>query len=311
MSKSMEKLKLIRSKLQNILPLTFTLYPNGILNALDFESKSKEETLSKLKLLEIIENLSISEYSFNDKDNIYLVQGKIDLDKLDEDIKINDKLNPKLWDSNNELLPEIRDKILKIVDLFKNQLKEDGVDLFVDDIYLLGSNANYNYTEQSDLDIHIIADESFDCAAKHLDIIYNAYKTLFNKKYDIDFNGIDVEIYVENKDKLTSVTSGLYSLKNGWIKNPSKYEIPEIDEPALDKLVAEWEDKYLKLIENSPTIDDILDYVNDIYALRQKALETDGEFGLGNLAFKEIRRLGYLENLKDIRDSILSKSLSL
>lgn len=85
----------------------------------------------------------------------------------------------------------------------------------IEDIYLLGSNANFNYNEDSDLDVHIIADESFDCSEEHLAIIYNCYKALFNNKYDITIKGINVELYVENKDKLSNVSTGVYSFEKG------------------------------------------------------------------------------------------------
>ena len=156
---------------------------------------------------------------------------------LDEAVEIHDELNPKIWTEEKELIPEVRAKILQIVDKFKSQLAVDGLDLKVEDIYILGSNANYNYTNESDLDIHIIADESFDCSEEHLALLYNCYKALFNNKYNIRIKGINVELYVENKDKLTNVSAGIYSLNKGWIKNPAEYEVPEIDEIALDKQV--------------------------------------------------------------------------
>ena len=241
----------------------------------------------------------------------YSVQGNLveKLDQLEEDIQIHDTLNPKIWNSDNELLPEVEDKIYEIVDIFKTQLAEDGVDLHVADIYILGSNANYNYTENSDLDIHIIADESDDCNKNHLDIIYNAYKRIFNDKYDIKFHGINVEIYVENKDDISKASSGIYSMTSGWIKSPSVYKIPKIDTAAFEKLVAKWENRYLD-IEDNPTIENIEKYIDDIYALRASGIKENGDFGLGNLVFKEIRNLGYLENLKDMKINLQNEYLS-
>ena len=115
-----------------------------------------------------------------------------------EAIEVHDSLNPKLWDAENNLKEDVKSKIILIVDEFVKHLKADNLELKVYDIWLLGSNANYNYNEDSDLDVHIIADESFDCSEKHLEIIYNAYKALFNNRYEITIRGINVEIYVEN-----------------------------------------------------------------------------------------------------------------
>ena len=229
---------------------------------------------------------------------------------LEEAVEIHDKLNPKIWNEDKGLIPEVRAKILQIVDEFKRLLALDNVELKVADIYLLGSNANYNYNADSDLDIHIIADETFDCSNEHLPIIYNAYKTLFNKKYNLSIKGINAEIYVENKDKLSNVSSGVYSLNNGWIKEPARYEIPEIDQLAIDRKVQFWEDKYYQVIEN-PSIEKVDKYLDDIYELRQNSIQSEGEFGEGNLVFKEIRRLGYLDELRDLKTDLVSKDLSL
>ena len=107
--------------------------------------------------------------------------------EINEAVEIHDQLNPKIWTEDKELRPEVRAKVLQIVDKFKTQLLVDNVELKVEDIYILGSNANYNYTEESDLDVHIIADESFDCSAEHLPLLYNCYKALFNSKDSVSF----------------------------------------------------------------------------------------------------------------------------
>ena len=82
---------------------------------------------------------------------------------LEENVELHDHLNPKIWDEENHLRQEVKSKIIEIAEAFKNQLAEDNVHLKIADIYLLGSNANYNYNEQSDLDIHLIVDEKDDC----------------------------------------------------------------------------------------------------------------------------------------------------
>lgn len=273
---------------------------------------SKEEAKQIKALLDnqlFIQYTHISEPQTSDK---CIIQGNLveEFLNIDEDIELHDKLNPKIWTEYNELLPEVEEKIYDIVDIFKEQLAEDGVDLEVSDIYILGSNANYNYTNKSDLDVHIIADESMDCDEEHLDIIYNAYKRLFNSKYDITFNGINVEVYVENKDNTSNASSGIYSLNSGWIKNPATFTMPKIDEAKLEALTSEWESKYLD-IEDDPSIDAIDNYLDDIYALRAEGIKEAGDFGLGNLVFKEIRNLGYLDNLKNLRIELQNNALSI
>ena len=246
---------------------------------------------------------------YAEPEKYFTIRGILKDNLLDEAVEIHDKLNPKIWTEDKELIPEVRAKILQIVDKFKSQLATDGLDLKVEDIYVLGSNANYNYTEESDLDVHIIADESFDCSEEHLAMLYNCYKTLFNNKYDIRIKGINVEIYVENKDKLSNISAGVYSLNNGWLRDPAEYEIPDFDQIAVDRGVQQWEDKYFDIIEN-PSIGKIDNYIDDIYALRQQTIK-DGEFAEGNLIFKEIRRRGYLDDLKNLKIDLTSRELSL
>lgn len=58
-------------------------------------------------------------------------------------------------------------------------------------------------------------------------------------------------------------------------------------------------------------LEEIDNLINDLYALRQQSIQEEGEYGIGNLVFKEFRNLGYLDNLKKIKRQLLSKQLSL
>ena len=117
---------------------------------------------------------------------------------LNEDIEKHDTLNPLLFDENDELKPEIKEAIEKIVNQFVEDLKTDGVKIEVKDVILVGSNVSYNYTKDSDLDVHIIVDkDTLDCDPEIYTLLYGAYRSLFNKNYNITIKGIPVEIYVE------------------------------------------------------------------------------------------------------------------
>jgi len=115
----------------------------------------------------------------------------------------HETLNQDLWDENNKLKPEVKEKLDLIVEKFKERLKEDGVDINVDDVVLVGSNANYNYTDKSDIDIHLIADLSLYKGKEDLaQVVYNAYRRLFNDKFDPMIYGHEVELYVEPKEEV-------------------------------------------------------------------------------------------------------------
>lgn len=230
-------------------------------------------------------------------------------ENLNEEVEIHDTLNPAIWNDDNTLKPEVAKKAKEVAQIFVDILTENGIKIKVMDIYLVGSNANYNYNESSDIDIHLIADPSLDCNDQHLKLIYDAYKTLFNRKYDISFKGINVEVYVEMGTP--SKSGGIYSIRyDKWIKEPDRNDIPEIDQEAVGQGLNEWTKKYEE-ITASPTIEEIEDYVDELYNLRINSIANEGEFGTGNLIFKEVRRAGILDKLKELKTELEGKEMSL
>ena len=96
---------------------------------------------------------------------------------------------------------------------FSGDVLFDNINIQVDDIILIGSNCAYNYTKDSDLDIHILAntDALKDCDQNIVSKLYSAYRTIFNKKFDIDFYGIPVEIFAETNET-PRISNGVYSV---------------------------------------------------------------------------------------------------
>lgn len=228
-----------------------------------------------------------------------------------ENIEKHDVLNPKLFTDKETLKPEVKNKINDIVNEFVNMLAEDEIKINIKDIILVGSNVSYNYTKDSDLDVHIIADtENLQCPDNLYPKLYSAYRSLFNKKFNIDFYDIPVEIYVET-DETPRVSNGVYSvMKDTWLKAPVQQDIPDIDMDEFNKDFQEWKDRYEE-VSNSGNIATIEQYIDDIYNLRKIGLAEGGEYDTRNLTFKEVRNLGYLDNLKELIDDLKSKELSL
>ena len=76
--------------------------------------------------------------------------------KLDKEIlqsfNVKDELCPDIWEGQGKsakLKPNVRKKLLQIAELFREFV---GVDFFVDDIVLMGSLVNYNWSKFSDAD---------------------------------------------------------------------------------------------------------------------------------------------------------------
>ena len=226
---------------------------------------------------------------------------------LDENLELHQELNSKLFDKDNFLKEDVREHLIDIAEVFIEDLKENNIPLKVRDYWLVGSNASYNYTDKSDIDVHIIADiDSVDVDKNLLTLLYNYAKSSFNKNHNIKVKGKEVEVYIEG-DGSTSVSNGIYSLKkNEWIKFPKKIDVEIInieDEPLYKDLYKE----YL----NIETKEDIESLINRLYEIRQEGLASEGEFGVRNLIFKEFRNREYLQDLKDRLIEIEDKELSL
>lgn len=231
---------------------------------------------------------------------------------LEEDIEKHDELNHKLFEGN-DLREDVKSAIRNIAGTFIDELQEDGVALTLKDIILVGSNVSYNYTKDSDLDIHLIVDsKALDMPKELVDKLYSAYRSIFNKNYDIKIKGIPAEIYVELDDMGSAKSNGIYSLNDGWLKEPVQQDIPDLDENAFNELFNEWQDKYAQLINKEDlTSEEVKKFIEDLYMLRKEGIANEGEYALGNLVFKEFRNLGQLDDLKELRKELKGKELSL
>ena len=237
--------------------------------------------------------------------------------KITEAVEKHKTLNSKLFTKDLALKEKVRQKLLEIVDVFLQDLKDQGVKIKVDDILFVGSNASYNYTKDSDIDLHILANaKAVDYDPDIANALYSAYRSLFNKQLDITFFGTPVEMFVELEDS-KRVSNGIYSVKKDkWVKQPEPEAIPEYDHAALKALVSSWEercDKLIAAIEEGKVKDEkrVVKLIEDIYEKLRKKGIAKGEYSIENLAFKELRNSGYLDKFKDYKNELLSKRLSL
>ena len=225
---------------------------------------------------------------------------------IKESIIVNKTLNKKLFDSNDKLYPQVRDKIIAIVNEF---IKFSDIDIPVVDIQLVGSNASFNYSPTSDIDIHIITNfEQITASPEIIQALYNAKKTQFNDKFDIKLRGIEVELYVQDINS-GIFSNGIYSVvDNDWIKFPKP--IIDIKQYDLSKELKKWNSRVMEVIERN-NYDELIELINQIYLIRHNSLAIDGEYGRGNQLFKAIRDQQLLTRLKDAATNALSRKLSL
>jgi hypothetical protein len=64
-------------------------------------------------------------------------------------------------------------------------------------------------------------------------------------------------------------------------------------------------------IENEVSLEELKEIRDEIKSLRKIGLETDGEFSIGNLVFKNLRHSGYIKNLYDYKARLVDTDLSL
>jgi predicted nucleotidyltransferase len=215
------------------------------------------------------------------------------------------ELNPIFW-QDQKFNPEVRTKLLQIATDFYTDLK---VEAPIIDIHLTGSLANFNWTEHSDLDVHVILD--FTIIGDDVELVKKAVdglRFIWNLRHPVKIQGFDVELYAQDKDE-PHVASGLYSLmKDEWITVPEPSN-PTIDEKdvyrKVEAFITEIEELEKEVVKSDS--DQAREVQDRISALKQKIMKSrkeglaaNGEFSIENLVFKQLRNQGYLERLIDL-----------
>jgi len=230
--------------------------------------------------------------------------------KILDSFSVKSTLNPKVWENANNtkkatMKPKVQKALMRIAEEFIEYL---GEDVFVEDIVLTGSLANFNWSEYSDFDLHIhvnLDDEN----SKLYKEIYNLKKQIFNEKHNIKIFGYDVELYAQDTEE-AHYSSGVYSVMNDeWIERPKEFDT-KIDRSLLEKKIKMWSDK-IDAALTSEDAEQLEKIKSKIKEYRQSGLEKDGELSYENLVFKYLRRSGHIEKLFKSIDKVVDKELSL
>lgn len=224
-------------------------------------------------------------------------------------LKYHSELNKKLWDENM-LKDNVREKLLQIASTWAefSKIPEESIN----DILMVGGNANYNYTDKSDIDVHLLIDKSkFPECEGLLDEYLKDKKQLWSLVHNIKVMGHDVELYAQDVNEETPSDQGVFSLKNNkWIKEPIKKNVNFDDKLVQDK-VEEYKDNIDNLINSNAEDSSFDDLKKKFRNMRASGLKSGGEFSTDNLIFKELRNLGYLEKMTSYIKSNQDKKLSL
>jgi predicted nucleotidyltransferase len=215
-------------------------------------------------------------------------------------ISHNTELNPALW-QGHRLRKDARHKLLQIAKHFAEFL---NTPIKLKDITVSGSNAGYNYSEYSDIDLHLVVKTT----PAHAEL-FTAKKNQYNFTYDIKLNGVPVELYVQSADQ-PHHSAGIYSVLNDhWISEPDK-SAPDVSVKDIRSKARNYAGQINQALR-SDDLQKAKDTMAELRRLRQAGLEANGESSVENLAFKLLRARGQIDKLRKYITKLESAELSL
>lgn len=250
-----------------------------------------------------------------------LIEGKKKDKQIVKSFETKETLSDQIFEERKGhfvMRGEIKKRLIEVSNDFIESL---GVEFFIHDVVLTGSLANYNWSQYSDVDLHILIDfdeldkdSKKDSIALHsiMKEFFDAKKNVWNEKHEIKIKGYDVEIYVQDVNE-EHISSGVYSiLHNKWVLEPKK-DKPNIDDRKILEKGEEFGKKIDRLIQTPKdiTIDQLEDLRKKIKEFRQSGLESGGEYSYENLTFKLLRRNGYIQKLLRLKTQLTDKKLSI
>jgi hypothetical protein len=252
---------------------------------------------------------------FNDVSAPPGAPGGLEEEVEEDSFEVQQELQPEFW-RDNELDPEINKRLVEIVTDFIDNLP---IDITVEDIRFTGSLANYNWSEYSDIDLHIVVDFSKISDDEELvKSFFDAHRLRWNDKHDIRIHNFEVEIYVENTGE-EHRSSGIYSLlENKWIIEPSQVAV-EIDYETAKKKSDDYMSQMrivVNMIHSDKDYERALRNIEriktKIRTMRQAGLASKAqEYSAENIAFKILRRENILRKLNDLKYLAYDSSMSI
>jgi len=239
--------------------------------------------------------------------------GSLEEEVEPESFDTHDTLETRIWDAE-EIKPEIREKLMKVAQDFIDKLP---VEIDIEDVRLTGSLANYNWSNYSDVDLHIIVDFlGVDENRALVKSFFDNARMKWNDRHAITMKGYDVEIYVEDARE-PHISSGVYSMMNDeWIKRPRKFR-STVDFTSARRKADDLEFQ-VNIVNNLISTRKFKSAMRNIERLKKKiksmrlaGLEsTMREFSVENIAFKILRRNGTLDMLEEMKNRVYDEMLT-
>ena len=231
-----------------------------------------------------------------------------------DSFKVRETLEPSVW-PRGELDPDISRRLKDIVDDFIDNL---DIDMDLVDIRFTGSLANYNWSNYSDIDLHLVVDFTrFKSPSDIVKGFFDAKRALWNDTHDIKIHGYEVEIYVEDYGE-AHVSSGVYSIMDGkWLAEPVRRE-EKVDVATVrkksDNITTRVNliNRYMEEQDYKKVLRSIDSLKNKIRRMRAAGLKSPrSEYSPENIAFKILRRDGILGEINKIKRRAYDKEMSL
>lgn len=227
-----------------------------------------------------------------------------------DNIKINEELNSDIF-VDDKMKPQVRQKLLEIAKEFKDFCKIESRTPIVN-VLMIGSNANYNYSNLSDIDLHLVL--NFNDISEDKEFVsefFLAKKWIWSEEYNITIKDYNVECYVQDVSEVPS-SAGMYSVLNdNWLQKPLKTNII-IDRKKIKQKASEIINEIEKLeASKTPSTDKLNQLKEKIKKMRQNGLQAGGEYSIENLVFKVLRNGKYLEKIDNLKKKNVEKELSI
>lgn len=272
------------------------------------EDRQKENRMPENKLGIITENIESEVES-----------SQVDLSSF----KKKNSLPPGIWKDEETLNPKVRLKLLDIADDFWEFVNLTWVE--PKGIVIVGSICNYNWSNSSDIDLHLIVDfNEIDSKTDFVKQYLDSKKNEWNNEHDgLKIMGFPVELYVQDISE-NPEAGGIYDLEeNKWIRKPNPGNIKSIGlnkfniKDKAAEIMTIIDDMYQAL--DTTTDGHVVDKIGEdagylwkkVKDLRKKSLDKHGESGAGNIVYKVLRRTGYLDKLFKLSTKVYDRSNSI
>lgn len=237
--------------------------------------------------------------------------------------QVKDELNPNFFDKDGKFNSRIRLQLLDIVDDFIDTLEMDWIK--PKDILLIGSIVNYNWNEYSDLDVNIVYNfnEIYPKNTEFVKDYFYAKRNDWNRKHEeLLIKGAPVEITVVDENNM-GVATGVYSLeKNEWVKKPKHLDNDNLDKEDIKKFCLSKIKEINNICDKIDTItdkhklqklnDELINIEDDLWDIRQDGLSSkDKEMSDGNIKYKVLKHMGYIDKLRDYQNKSYDKCNSI